>query len=132
MNKLLLAGISSIALVLILGLVFAYQGDFLTKGPNYSEDRHEAIEQAINNKDYATWFELMTSEGRTPKVTKVVTEENFEKFIQMHNAQIANDLETAQKLRTELGLGAKNGTGKNMNQKGMGKMQNHSCQALTN
>jgi repressor of nif and glnA expression len=132
MNKLIIAGISSIALVLILGVVFAYQGNFSTQGPNYSEDRHEAIEQAINNKDYTTWFELMTNEGRTPKVTQLVTEENFEKFIQMHNAQISNDIATAQKLRTELGLGAKNGTGKNMNQKGNGKMQNHSCQNLTN
>jgi hypothetical protein len=132
MNKLIIAGISSIALVLILGVVFAYQGNFSTQGPNYSEDRHEAIEQALNNKDYAAWFKLMTNEGRTPKVTQLVTEENFEKFIQMHNAQISNDIATAQKLRTELGLGAKNGTGKNMNQKGTGKMQNHSCQNLTN
>ena len=132
MNKLIIAGISSIALVLILGVVFAYQGNFLTQGPNYSEDRHEAIEQAINNKDYATWFELMTNEGRTPKVTQLVTKENFEKFIQMHNAQLSNDIATAQKLRTELGLGAKNGTGRNMSQKGTGKMQNRSCQNLTN
>lgn len=128
MNKLIIAGISSIALVLILGVVFAYQGNFSTQGPNYSEDRHEAMEQAMNNKDYATWFELMTNEGRTPRVTQLVTEENFETFVQIHNAKIANDLETAQKLRTELGLGAKNGSGRNTNQKGMGKMQNHSCQ----
>lgn len=132
MNKLIIAGIASMALLLILGVVFAYQGNFSNPGPNYSEDRHEAIEQAINNKDYDMWLELMTNEGRTPRVTQVVTKENFGTFIQIHNAQIANDLETAQKLRTELGLGAKNTTGKNMGQNGMGKMQNHSCQYLSN
>ncbi|MFA6319600.1 MAG: hypothetical protein WCX66_01605 [archaeon] len=130
MNKLIIAGITSMAVLLILGVVFAYQGNFSTQGPNYSEDRHEAMEQAINNKDYATWLELMTNEGRAQRVTQVVTKENFETFVQMHNAQLANDLETAQKLRTELGLGAKNGAGRNMSQKGMGKMQNHSCQYL--
>ncbi len=96
--------------LLVVGIVFstsfvsAYRGDYDTQGPNYDEDRHELIESAFAALDYYAWYELMTENGRYPRVVDVVTEDNFEKFVQAHEAGINGDFETASALKTELGL----------------------------
>ncbi len=33
----------------------AYRGDPNVKGPNYSQERHEAMEKAFEKKDYEAW-----------------------------------------------------------------------------
>lgn len=104
-----------VGMVFSAGMVSAYRGDYTVKGPNYSEDRHEAMQAAFDGRDYQAWYELMTEDGRHPRVVEVVTPENFEKFVQAHEAGEAGDFETAAQIRAELGLnngqGPRDGTG---------------------
>lgn len=95
----------------------AYRGDMTVKGPNYTEERHEAMEKAFENKDYNAWKNLMQGKGN---VTRVVTEENFAKFAEVHELMEEGKTAEAQKLRQELGLGLHSGAGK-----GMGEVTGH-------
>jgi len=85
--------------------VSAYQGDYTKVGPNYDEERHELMQEAFETNDYSTWYELMTEDGRNPKVVDVVTEENFARFAEARIAAMNGDVETAKEIRAELGLG---------------------------
>ena len=88
--------------------VLAYRGDPAVKGPNYTEERHTAMEKAFENKDYAAWQNLMQGRGR---VTQVVNKDNFAKFAQAHELAEQGKTDEAKKIRAELGLGLHNGTG---------------------
>lgn len=83
----------------------AYQGDPGVSGPNCTPERHEAMEQAFENNDYNAWKELMNGKGR---VTQVITEENFAQFAQAHQLAEEGNLEEANAIRQELGLGGGN------------------------
>ncbi len=116
------------ALALVLGLTaisansaLAYKGDPKVQGPNYSPERHTAMTKAFANKDYTAWKNLMQNRG---KVTQVVTEANFGKFVQAHNLALEGKTVEAQKIRQELGLGLKNGNGKNCGGMGMNRNLN--------
>ena len=104
-----------VGLLATTGLVSAYRGDYSVEGPNYNEERHELMENALDTLDYVAWSELMTSNGRHPRVVDVVTESNFETFVQAHDAGKSGNYETAARLRGELGLydgnGPRDGTG---------------------
>ncbi len=93
----------------------AYKGDPNVKGPNYTADRHEAMEKAFANKDYNAWKSLMTGKGR---VQQVVNKDNFAKFAAAHALAEQGKITDANKIRAELGLGLQNGSGKGM---GMGR-----------
>ena len=106
MNKAFVSlGVFGIITLLGLSMVFAYQGDPSVQGPNYSEDRHEAMEQAFETLDYDAWVTLMEETGRHPRVLDIVTSENFEIFAEIHEAMEDGNIELAQELRAELGLG---------------------------
>lgn len=112
MNKKLVS-LGSLAVILTLfGLsavsAQAYRGDPNVKGPNYSPERHEAMQKAFANKDYSAWATLMQGRG---KVTQVVNKDNFAKFAEAHDLAFQGKTTEAQKIRQELGLGLKNGTG---------------------
>ncbi|MBT7705896.1 hypothetical protein HN747_00465 [archaeon] len=114
--------------LLSIGLVAAYQGDYSVQGPNYSDERHEAMEDAFDNLDYDAWVSLMSEDGRHPRVLNVVTEDNFVTFVEAHDAMEDGDFDRAAELRAELGLnngmGPKDGTGSKMGQgSGSGKGQ---------
>lgn len=100
-------GVSSVAL--------AYRGDPAVKGPNYTVERHVAMEKAFENKDYNAWKNLMQGRGR---VTEVVNKDNFAKFSEAHELAQQGKMAEAQKIRQELGLGLQNGSGRGM---GMGR-----------
>lgn len=113
------------ALALVIGTVgvfassaMAYKGDPTVKGPNYSADRHTAMEKAFENKDYDAWKNLMQGKGR---VAQVVNKDNFAKFAEAHELAEQGNIVEAQKIRQELGLGMQNGSGKEMSRKGMGR-----------
>lgn len=93
-----------VALLTTTSLVNAYRGDYSVKGPNYTEDRQEAMENAFESFSYEAWYELMTEDGRHPGVVEVITEDNFERFIQAHEAGLNGYSETARELRSKLGL----------------------------
>lgn len=108
-------GLGALALVLgataiSAGQALAYKGDATVKGPNYSTERHTAMLKAFENKDYSAWKNLMQNKG---KVTQVVTEANFPKFVEAHNLALQGKKAESQKIRQELGLGLQNGSGKN-------------------
>ncbi|MEN7982132.1 MAG: hypothetical protein ABFQ65_01660 [Nanoarchaeota archaeon] len=98
-------GILGIVALLGMSMVFAYQGDSNVKGPYYSEDRHEAMEEIFETGDYDAWVVLMTESGRHPRILDIVTEENFEVFVEAHEAMENGNMELAHELRAELGLG---------------------------
>lgn len=80
----------------------AYQGDPAVKGPNYTAERHDAMEKAFANKDYNAWKALMQGRGRA---SQVVTADNFAKFVEAHELAEAGKTAEAAAIRTELGLG---------------------------
>ena len=124
MNKKLL----TLSILTLGGLVFvpkavnAYRGDPSVQGPNYTPERHEAMTQAFDNKDYDAWKELVQGRGR---VTQVVNEGNFNRFAEMHKLRLEGKTEEANAIRAELGLGLQNGSGQGQGQKmGYGRNAN--------
>ncbi len=112
-TKKLLMGVSALALTAVVGTmvagsVAAYQGDPAKKGPNYTPERHEAMIQAFEKKDYSSWKNLMDGRGR---VTQLVNAENFGRFAEAHKLAIAGKTDEANKIKAELGLGLRNGSG---------------------
>ena len=103
MNKKIFFGSGLVALVGVVGLtmsVSAYRGNPNVQGPNYSAERHEAMQEAFASGDYNAWKELMGNRG----ITRVINAENFSKFVEMRQAMIDGDTEKAQQLREELGI----------------------------
>ena len=117
-----------VGMVFSTGIVNAYRGDYSVQGPDYNKERHELMQTAFDSSDYNAWSELMSKSGRNSRVLEVVTQSNFETFVQAHEAGINGDFQTANALRAELGLnngnGPKDGTGfgkSNSQGKGMGQ-----------
>lgn len=121
----------------ILALVFAafgasesalaYGNDLTIKGgPNYSAERHEEMKEAFENNDYEKWSNLMEGRGR---VTEVINKDNFSKFAEISKLIEKGDLEEAKKMRQELGLGLRNGSGES---NGMGFHRRGSNSRWTN
>ena len=98
------------------GMAYAYQGNPGVRGPQYSQERHEAMEKAFETNNYEAWRDLMQGRGR---VSQVVTKDNFARFAEAHELMEQGKTDEAQKLAQELGLGARNGHGKGM--RGMGR-----------
>jgi len=96
----------------------AYRGDPNVEGPNCTEERHQEMEQAFENNDYQAWKNLMQGKGR---VMQVINEGNFAKFAQAHELAEQGKMDEAKQIREELGLGLKNGSGKNGGQGLRGK-----------
>jgi hypothetical protein len=101
-------------------LAGAYQGDPSVQGPNCTPERHEAMEQAFENKDYNAWKELMSEKG---KVSQTVTQENFSRFAEAHQLAQEGRFEEAKQIRQELGLGlgSRNGSGDGQGNKGQAR-----------
>lgn len=96
--------------------VSAYRGDPNEQGPNYDADLHQLKVEAFEASDYEVWKDLMEQSGARGRVLEVVNEENFNIFVEAHNAALEGDFEKAAELRAELGLnngvGPKEGTGR--------------------
>lgn len=108
-------GLTLGAYLIVPSTAFAYRGDPSVKGPNYTVERHDAMEKAFESGDYTAWKNLMVGKGR---VTAVVTKENFATFAKAHELAEEGKLEEARTLRASLGLGQMNGAGQGM---GMGR-----------
>lgn len=127
MNKKILGlvGVATLALgalVIIPSMTQAYRGDATIKGPNYTVERHDAMEKAFDGNDFTAWQKLMVGRGR---VTQVVNKDNFANFAEIHKLTEEGKTVEANVLRTELGLGLHNGQGKGMGMgQGMGRMHN--------
>lgn len=112
-NKTVLIGILAVVLggvIIAPRLVEAYKGDPSVQGPNYSAERHEAMAKAFANKDYNAWKKLV--QNNNGRVSQVINESNFGKFVEAHDLTLQGKTDEANKIRTELGLGLKNGSGR--------------------
>lgn len=116
-KKTLMFVMSFLAIALISGfIVSAHWSDFSDnpeERPFFNETRHEAMQQAFENKDYSVWKSLVQEQqeqmsgkgyGRS-RLLEVINEDNFDRFVDMHNAKISGDQETANEIRQELGIG---------------------------
>ncbi len=84
------------------GSAEAYRGDATVLGPSHSAERHQAMENAFAQNNYAAWKELMGDRGR---VTELVTAANFQQFAKAHDLAQAGKVQEAQQIRQSLGLG---------------------------
>ena len=127
-NKALMSfGILGVFALLGMSMVFAYQGDPNVQGPNFSEERHEAMQEAFDSLDYQDWYNLMTENDRHQRIVDVITAENFGEFVEARNDG------TLKEFRESLGLGLgqmKHGNGEALGKgygggqgKGLGKSQ---------
>jgi len=91
------------------------------KGPNYSAERHEAMQNAFENHDYEAWKGLMQEVGRV-RVVEAINADNFDKFVEAHELASQGKFEEAREIRKELGLGKKDGSGRRGAGMGMGRM----------
>lgn len=110
------------ALVLGFGsYTFAFfdNGDVdMRKVPKEMQERHEQMAQILETKDYNAWKEMIDSK---PRITDIITEDNFDKFVKMHELRMNGDNEGAKVVAEELGLnnfGPRGGFGHG---KGMGR-----------
>lgn len=122
MNKGIAIGVLSLAVLggaVFASGVFASQGRTAGQfGPNYSPERHEQMTKAFADKDYNAWKSLMNGRG----ASRVVTQENFSKFTEMHDLMLAGKTAEANEIRQELGLGNGQGKGRmNGGQRGQNK-----------
>lgn len=107
------------ALALVFGVLLAsntlaYRGDPNVRGPNCTDFQYQAVQQAIQKKDYNTWKKLMGDRGIARKIDN---QKEFEKFIQMRNYMLQGKYDEAAKIRAELGLGQGMGRGFGYNRK---------------
>ncbi|MBW6461897.1 MAG: hypothetical protein K0B07_02530 [DPANN group archaeon] len=102
--KIILFALIVVGLIVSTGVASPYKGDYSVQDPNYSEDRHELMQDAFDTLNYDAWYQLMTADGRTPRVAEVVTESNFELFVQAHEAAENGNMKLVAELRAELGL----------------------------
>ena len=125
-NRLGIFGVLAVSLIAV-SMVFAYQGNPNVQGPNHSEDRHTAMQDAFDTLDYDSWVTLMTEDGRQSKIVDVITAENFDEFVEARNAALNGDLGPLKELKASLDLGLgqmKHGDGEALgNNKGQGKGQ---------
>lgn len=109
-NKFLVSWIAVWILALItISWVSAYKWDPSVQWPNYSTERHNAMEQAFETNNYEAWLNLMDGRGR---VTQVITADNFARFAEAHELAENGDIAWATEIRNELGLGLNNGNNK--------------------
>lgn len=106
---------AAIGLIGAAGIASAYQGGHSVQGPNFDADIHAQKLVAFEERDYTVWKDLMEQQGNNGRVLEVVNSENFNTFVEAHNAALSGDMEKAAELRAELGLnngmGPKDGTG---------------------
>jgi len=104
--KKFLGGILSFVILLTIptASVFAYQGD------NYSSERHEAMELALETNDYDASAELMGGKGH-------MTDEDFSMFIETHDLAEEGEEEEAKAICAELGMDQEGMSQKGQNNK---------------
>ncbi|MFA6073630.1 MAG: hypothetical protein WC758_05945 [Candidatus Woesearchaeota archaeon] len=125
MKNKLMVGILAVFIVSALaftGLTYAYKGNTQTTGPNYNEDVHEQLENAMDVGDYDAWIKIRQDNNlpMNGRMFQVVNKANFAKYVEMHDANEAENYVRAEEIRTELGLGQGMQSGKGMNSKGTG------------
>lgn len=101
---------------------------------NLMQEQRQAMENAIETKDYSAWKTLMEQE--IARMQSQITQENFNEIVENHakmselreamkDAKESGDFSKVQELKENLGIDGKaQGNGKGM---GMGKMSKGMC-----
>ncbi|HEY5587402.1 MAG TPA: hypothetical protein VIK86_00440 [Candidatus Paceibacterota bacterium] len=107
-NKLIMSGLMALVLGLgISGNAFAYQGDFSKNGPNYTPDFEAKITEAMINKDYEGWKDLIEEKVGKGKTVEIINKDNFSKFTEAWKLANEGKIKEANALRKELLLKTK-------------------------
>ncbi len=110
MNKYLLASLTGLTVLAIATPVLAYQGNPDIQGPNYSPERHAAMEVVFEKNDYQGWLKLM--DGKAWRLKEVVNSQaKFEEFARAHEA----GADALSQFRADNGLGTQMGMGRGRN-----------------
>jgi hypothetical protein len=62
------------------------------------------VKDALESEDYAAWVEAVEQSPRADKITEVITEDNFDDLVALHEAREAGESELAKEIAEELGL----------------------------
>ena len=82
---------------------FAYQGTPGQTNPDPTDlDRHNEVQEMIENQNYETFQELFENKGPSRLID---SQEKFEKWIELKSLYENGNEEQAQELASELGLG---------------------------
>jgi hypothetical protein len=112
MKKTIIAGLSVITLLASSTSASAYRGDPNVKGPNYTPERHEAMERAFETNNYGSWLKLM--EGRAFRLKEVVKNKTiFAEFAKAHESGV--EALNAFRAKYNLGMGKQDGSGQGRN-----------------
>ena len=102
-NKLMMSGLMTLALGLgVSGTALAYQGDFSRNGPNYTSDFEAQITEVMTNGDYYGWKDLIEKKVGDGVVGDVITQDNFDKFVEAWKLANEGKIKEANALRREL------------------------------
>jgi len=104
MNKKVILA-SALAIALSAGIVSAsaYQGNGEGQGqqkPNFSPEKHQAVQTAMESGDYEAWVEAMGDK----KAPEQITADNFAQFVEMKNLFREKNVEEGKAMWEELGL----------------------------
>ncbi len=110
MKKQVLSGLFALFIISIIGLAgitYAYKGNPNVKGPNYDAEVHVRLERAIDSGDYDEWIKIRRDNNLPMKgrMFQVINKDNFYKYTELHEANIAGDVAKVDAIKAELGLG---------------------------
>lgn len=77
---------------------------------------HEKVEQAIEDKNYDMWLSAVSDLPHGEGMADIISEDEFDLYVEMHESMEAGEFETAQHIAEELGL-------ENEPREGIGMMQ---------
>jgi len=81
-------------------LTSAYRGNPNVPGPNYTPERHEAMEEALEKRNFQTWKELHNGRGRISQV--IDSQEKFEKMAEAHELMEEGKVDEAHEIMADL------------------------------
>lgn len=110
MNKKTLIALFVLGLLMTVGVntSFAFQGSSNTSDLNHSNfrqglkfdaERHQSMQEAMQNKDYSTCLQLL---GNRP-IAEKIDQENFEKFVEAWQLRADGNVDESKKIMEELG-----------------------------
>lgn len=92
--------------------VLAYRGEVGTYGPNHTEEREAEMTKYFETNDFEGWKTYVSGQGHSKGVMKkITTQEQFEKYADAHELEMAGKTSEAAAIRSELGLGVRMGSG---------------------
>ena len=90
--------------ILVAVPVLAFRGDENARGPRFNPEHHEQMQEIFETGNFEAFRLMIEESGKKGKMLETITEENFSKFVEMHNFMKNGDKEGAKVFREELGL----------------------------